>query len=414
MGSVLRIVDVTQPLREVAVPAGADGVGLLLRDGGRPLGFLLLPAPPGGRLDAATLERHAVGAGAQALLTERLRRQLLARHGGAEDTARRPEGRVTVAVCTRARPDDLVECLDSIEVARRAYDGDVEVLVVDNAPPDDRTRDVVRARPDVRYVREPLAGLDVARNRALAEARGAWLAFVDDDVRVDEGWLLGLAAARVEHPDAAAVVGLVLPAQLETEAQVRFERHGGFGRGFVQRRWDGRRGPGGRLHPLGAGEFGAGCDMAFDVAVLRQLGGFDEALDTGAPLPGGGDLDIFFRVLAAGHVMVYEPRMAVFHRHRRQMEELRRQYASWGAGLAAYLGARWTNPGERGQVVRLVAWWLGYQRGQLVAAARTADPVEVRMVWAELVGGVAGVGGYARSRRRVAELRTALDAEAAA
>ena len=406
MSFALRVVDVTRPLDDLPVDPGADGVGLLLRDGDLPLGFLLLPAPGGARLARAVLERHAVAAGAERLLAERLRRQLLQRHGGGP--AARAQGTVTVAVCTRARPDDLGPCLDSIDRARRAYDGDVEVLVVDNAPPDDATRDVVAGRPGVRYVREPLAGLDVARNRALAEADGTWLAFVDDDVRVDEGWLLGLAAAREEHPDAAAVVGLVLPAQLETPAQVRFERRGGFGRGFVQRRWDGRRGPGGRLHPLGAGEFGAGCDMAFDVAVLRRLGGFDDALDTGAPLPGGGDLDIFFRVLAADHVLVYEPRMAVFHRHRRGMDELRRQYESWGTGLAAYLGARWATPAERGQVVRLVAWWLGYQRSRLSAAARAGDPVEVRMALAELVGGAAGVGGYARSRRRMAARRAAL------
>ena len=406
MRYALCAVDLTGPMGGVPVPPDVDGIGLLLRDGARPAGFLLLPPPADPVLTAESLEQHAVSTVAEGLLVERLRRQLLRRHGGAGD--RRPAGTVTVAVCTRDRPDDLVLCLDSIERARRSWPGEAEVLVVDNAPPDDATREVVRQRPGVRYVREPLAGLDVARNRALAEARGQWLAFVDDDVRVDEGWLAGLAAARSEHPDAAAVVGLVLPAELESEAQVRFERRGGFGRGFSQRRWDGRRGPGGRLHPLGAGEFGAGCDMAFDVEVLRRLGGFDDALDTGAPLPGGGDLDIFFRVLATDHVLVYEPRMLVFHRHRREMEALRRQYASWGTGLAAYLGARWATRAERGQVVRMVGWWLGYQRSRVVSGVRARDAVEVRMALAELVGGTVGVGGYARSRRRMAARRAAL------
>ncbi|CAA9324079.1 MAG: hypothetical protein AVDCRST_MAG16-948 [uncultured Frankineae bacterium] len=411
MGYALRVMDVTRPLSALSVDPGVDGVGLLLRDGDRPLGFLLLP-DPGPSLSPTELERLAVGAGADGLHVERLRRQLLRRHG--DDTATEvPSGTVTVAVCTRNRPDDLGHCLDSIDRARRAFAGDVEVLVVDNAPPDDATQRVVEQRPGVRYVREPLAGLDVARNRALAECRGQWLAFVDDDVRVDDRWLVGLAAARREHPDVAGLVGLVLPAELETEAQVRFEHRGGFGRGFVQRRWDGRHGPGGWLHPLGAGEFGAGCDMAFDVAVLRALGGFDDALDTGAPLPGGGDLDIFFRVLAAGHVLVYEPRMAVFHRHRRGMDELRRQYASWGTGLAAYLGARWATPAERPLILRLVVWWLDDQTKRLASALRSRDRVEIRMAAAELAGGAVGVGGYARSRRRMAARRAALVSGAA-
>jgi hypothetical protein len=33
--------------------------------------------------------------------------------------------------------------------------------------------------------------------------------------------------------------------------------------------------------------------------LLLEIGGFDEALDTGKPLPGGGDLDIFYRVIRA-------------------------------------------------------------------------------------------------------------------
>jgi glycosyltransferase involved in cell wall biosynthesis len=250
----------------------------------------------------------------------------------------------------------------------------------------------------------------MARNRALDEARGEWIAFVDDDVRVDRWWLDGLAAALREHPDAAAVTGLVLPAELQTDAQIRFERRGGFGRGYEQRRWDGRHGPGNRLHPLGAGVFGAGCNMAFDVAVMRAIGGFDEALDTGPPLPGGGDLDAFYQVLHAGHVLVYQPEMAVFHRHRRAMDELRRQYWSWGTGFAAYLGARLAAPGERGQVLRMVAWWLRYQQRQVVAGVRLRDGDDVRMALAELFGGVTGLPfGYARSRRRMA-LRRALAA----
>ena len=411
MGHALVELDVSRPLAELDLDERAEGVGLLLRDGERPLGFLLLE-PPGGRLEPERLERVAVQAGGAGLVEERLRRGLLERSAPASSREGSvPPGRaqveVTVAVCTRDRPRDLELCLQSIERVRATSPVGVEVLVVDNAPPDDATREVVRRTPDVRYAREPVAGLDVARNRALAEARGQWLAFVDDDVRVDLGWLDGLRQAREEHPDAAAVVGLVLPAELATPAQVRFELGGGFGRGFAQRRWDGRHGPGGRLHPLGAGVFGAGCDMAFDVAVLRSLGGFDEALDTGPPLPGGGDLDVFFRVLAAGYPLVYEPSMAVFHRHRRGTDELRRQYASWGSGFAAYLGARWADPAERAQVVRLVAWWLAYQQRQLRAAARQRDGEGVRMVWAELTGGVRGVGGYERSRRRMARRRAA-------
>lgn len=422
MGYRLADVDVTRPLEELHLDEGEQGLGLLLRDGARPLGFLLLPAS-GTELAVPELEQLTVAAGAEGLLRERLRRALLGQDAAPATGTTPVTGTapvtgttgpaaldVTVAVCTRNRPDDLELCLTSIRGAVERCTGSVQVLVVDNAPPDGRTREVVRRRPGVRYVMEPVAGLDIGRNRALAEARSAWIAFVDDDVRVDSDWLLGLQAALAEHPDAAVVTGLVLPAELETRAQLTFELGGGFGRGYEQRRWDGRHGPGGRLHPLGAGVFGAGCNMAFDVEALRASGGFDEALDTGPPLPGGGDLDAFFKSLAGGRPLVYEPRMAVFHRHRRGMDELRRQYASWGSGFAAFLGARWQDPRERAQILRMVVWWLGYQGFQVRRACRRRDLVRARMAVSELAGGVAGaMGGYRRSRRRMARRRAVAD-----
>ena len=85
-----------------------------------------------------------------------------------------------------------------------------------------------------RYVREARPGLDWARNRAIAEAAGEMIAFTDDDVEVDPGWIRALVAAfAARSRRVAAVTGLVVPAELDTEAQVLFERYRGFGRGFA-------------------------------------------------------------------------------------------------------------------------------------------------------------------------------------
>src|SRR5882724_13388305 len=80
---------------------------------------------------------------------------------------------VTVAVCTRDRPEDLARCLDALAALR--YPG-LELLVVDNAPATRDAHGVVAARPGVRYAVEPRPGLGWARNRALAEATGEILA----------------------------------------------------------------------------------------------------------------------------------------------------------------------------------------------------------------------------------------------
>ncbi len=283
----------------------------------------------------------------------------------------------------------------------------LDVLVVDNDPPDDATRDLVATLPGVRYAHEPRPGLDFARNRALAETSGTWTAFLDDDVTVDHGWLAGLDEAVAEHPDAVSVTGLVLPVELTTEAQVMFERRGGFGRGCRKLRFEGPDEPGNSLFPLGAGIFGAGANMVLRTDAVRAIGGFDEALDTGPPLPGGGDLDIWSRLARAGHALVYEPRLLAFHRHRPDYEGLRRQYWSWGEGFMAYLTktAR-VDPGQRRKAALLTAWWLRYQAGSAAASLRPGADVPPDLPLAELLGGLIGLtGSYGRSRRRVGRIR---------
>ena len=65
--------------------------------------------------------------------------------------------------------------------------------------------------------------------------------------------------------------------------------------------------------------------MAYRRSVFDAVGPFDSALDVGTVTNGGGDLEMFFRVVKAGLPLLYEPRALVWHRHRRTMDELREQ-----------------------------------------------------------------------------------------
>lgn len=393
--------EVTQPLPILTLAADKTGIALILRRRDRPVGLLLKALSAPCAISPSQLADWIAEAIGTKLLQESIREEFQPTASPANFPS------LTVAICTKDRPDYVARLLQSL-LPLQAGEGQTqfEILVVDNAPSHNRTQKIVATYPSVRYTREPKTGLDFARNHALQAATGELLTFLDDDVTVDRQWLNGLREAWVENPDAAAFTGLVLPYELETEAQILFEQRGGFRRGFEKIRY-GQTLQNNVEYPCGAGIFGAGCNMAFRREVLRTIGGFDQALDTGALLPGGGDIDIFYRVIRSGYPLVYEPRFLVFHQHRRELDKLRRQYWSWGLGVMAFVTKSYRcDPSQRLKLLRLVAWWYKDKLGQLLRGVTGSQRFPPVMILAELLGGMMGLlGEYDRSCGRVERIR---------
>ena len=267
--------------------------------------------------------------------------------------------------------------------------------MVDNHPTTPRTRQVVDSFPTVRYVREDRPGLDAARNRALREAATPIVAFNDDDAVPETDWLDHLLRPFAD-PRVWCSTGLTLPLELETPAQEWFERHSPFGRGFERRMFDGTR-----HDPVAVGRVGAGVNMAVRREVLDELGGFDEALDAGTASRSGGDHEMFGRLLAAGHRIVYEPAAVSWHRHRRSWSELRDTIYGYGVGVYAMWTRRLLFDREPG-VLRHAAGWL--RTGQVPslwrAVRRDPESVPMDLQLAQLRGCVAGPWAYLRARRQ--------------
>lgn len=170
---------------------------------------------------------------------------------------------LSVVVCTHDRAELLPACLGALAAEASAL---VEVLVVDNASTD-ATPAVLSGFP-VRVVPEPRLGLSHARNAGWQQARGEWVAYLDDDATVLPGWTDGMLAA------------VAAPATLAVAGRIRLDWPGG------RPRW---------LHPslepyftcldlgvdvavLPAPRFPYGANMALRRADLEALGGFDPAL----------------------------------------------------------------------------------------------------------------------------------------
>jgi GT2 family glycosyltransferase len=406
--------ELAEPARDVEDLDRYVGVLALVRLHGAPLGYVRAPVV-GGRCPADALRRKALDEHREQILRHLVEDALAApgglasvRPGELVDVPHpepsRPLPSLTVAVCTRDRAADLRRCLGALTGLR--YPG-IELLVVDNAPSTDATRSLVtREFPSIRYVLEPRAGLDWARNRALIEARGEVLAYTDDDVVVDSGWTAEIGRAFAREPDVAAVTGLVVPFELETEAQQLFELYGGFGKGFRRRLFRLRDTAAERRWIYGTGECGTGANMAFRRAALEALGGFDPALDVGTVTNGGGDLEMFFRLQREGFSLLYEPAAIVRHRHRRDLEGLHAQIASNGTGLYSYfVAAARRYPDQRAGLVRFGLWWFAHWNlRRLAASLAYPHRLPLSLIVAELQGSLRGLFRYRRAIKAAAEL----------
>lgn len=249
------------------------------------------------------------------------------------------EGRISVVVCTRERPAELVGCLDALMAVP---DDDVEIVIVDNAPRTDGTAEAVEkaaARdPRVRRVVEPAPGLSRARNRGVAESDSEVIAFTDDDVRVDVNWLRGLRRGFARAERVGLVTGLVPTAEVETPWQKAFDDKVSWSSSVIPTLYDiAEREQFGPIFPYSAGRFGTGANFAVRRAALAEIGGFDPSLGAGARTKGGEDLDAFARVLVHGWRLAFEPTSIAFHVHRATEEDLHRQMFGYGAGLTAYI-----------------------------------------------------------------------------
>ncbi|CAL9635642.1 hypothetical protein SUDANB108_06224 [Streptomyces sp. enrichment culture] len=320
--------------------------------------------------------------------------------GGTGDT---PD--ISVVVPTHNRCGLLRQCLDSL--LRAEYPSSrFEIIVVDNAPANAAAEHLVHTayRDRVRYLREPVVGGARARNRGLAASHGTLVAYADDDTLVDARWLSALAQAFSGDRRIGCVTGLIVPAELQTDAQAALERHGAFGKGFSPRSWSLRDPPDDPLFPFAAGHFGSGANMAFRTDVLRALGGFDPATGPGTPAHGGEDLLAFFQVVVSGRTLVYRPDAIVWHRHRRTADALPAQVFGYGAGFGAYLTAALAHhPGMLPALLRRLPGGIRYAAARSRARARREDAAwSRRLALLEIEGLAYGPVGYLRGRRHLA------------
>jgi glycosyltransferase involved in cell wall biosynthesis len=234
---------------------------------------------------------------------------------------------VSVVVPALDAERTIAACLESL-LALDYAEQRFELVVVDNGSRDATCRVVAGYGSRVRLLHERARGPAAARNAGIRGSEGEVVCFTDADCVVDPHWLTELVAA-LSGSDAGIAGGAIRALPPARPAELYGEQIHDHRRSILV--W---RPP-----------YVITMNWASPRAVLEEVGLFD------ARLLRCEDVDLSYRIGAAGYRLVYAPAALVFHRNERSLAGLFREGAQHGFYAVP--------------VVR--------RHAELIAAARAAD-----------------------------------------
>ena len=224
---------------------------------------------------------------------------------------------ISVIICTHNRAFLLPDALQSLERAELPEKTNIELVVVDNAS-SDNTFQVIEEHAKnsifkVQALKEPKQGKTFALNKAIDNARGDILAFVDDDHIISPGYFTAIRSAVENYPDFNLFCGRITPNWDGTEPQWIHDDTKYPIRPFPIPNFN--MGEKALEIQLNKGMFipGAG-NLVIKRTVYKKVGLFNEKFGPkGHNLRGGEDLEFIKRALKHGERLMYIPEILQYH-----------------------------------------------------------------------------------------------------
>ena len=208
------------------------------------------------------------------------------------------ENKISIVVPTYRRPEGLAKTLESLR-AQDFTELPIEIVVADNNPGGEElclVSEFASSAPmAVKYVHAKVPGVSNARNAAMEQATGRYIAFLDDDQYAAPNWLSALYAVLTENACCAAFCKTIACVDESSP-------HSIFLKQFFSRDWP----------DLGTGVidrfFGAGNSLIDRGAILMPTPAFSPAMNE----TGGEDDILFENFLKQGGLMGWTKETQVF------------------------------------------------------------------------------------------------------
>ena len=217
---------------------------------------------------------------------------------------------LSIIICSYNRASYISDALTSL-YRQTAVLNEFEVIIVDNNSTDN-TKEVYAAWRQTNnnghftFISETKQGASFARNTGAAIAKGQWVCFMDDDAVATPNYVENILKHIHNKPDAVGFGGRIIPKYIPSEPKWMSYYVSSLVGNFD-------------YAPIACafenGKYPLESNMIVKKSVYDQIGGFNLNLPgvVGTLRIGGEGKELFYKILALGHIIYYDPAICVHH-----------------------------------------------------------------------------------------------------
>ena len=218
--------------------------------------------------------------------------------------------KLSIIICSYNRASYIEAAFDSLYNQSSGLES-FETIIVDNNSTDN-TSDVFKnwrashTNGSFTYLTETKQGASFARNTGAAQAKGQWLCFMDDDAIANKDYVENIIKHIETKPDAIGFGGRIIPKYIPSEPKWM---------SYYVSSLVGNFDYAPTACAFENGKYPIESNMIVKKAVYDSIGGFNTNLPgvVGTLRIGGEGKELFYKILALGYIIYYDPSICVQH-----------------------------------------------------------------------------------------------------